>query len=430
MFSCTEAYLIEDGKITTPVKGATLIGAGADALTRISMVGNDMALDPGVGTCGKQGQGVPVGVGQPTLAHRPPDRGRHRRMNVMRPEAVIFDMDDVLCRYDLGKRLRALSRITGQTPRDIRAAIWDSGFEDEADTGGYSDPEHLSDRVRPAASAIPSTRDDWVEARARAPCSPGPRCSTLARRIGRQARIAIYTNNGPLTKASLPELFPEAAEIFPERYYSFEFGDQEARSRELHPIDSAHMEVEPQSCWFIDDKRSNVRAPAWQGWPAIISASYDQFRTEALSLGFEHVTPRPRPSSTGSTMHHVVVMTLTGAFGLMALFMVDLVGPVLSEPAEPDRSDGGHRLCRNDRLHQSVGQHRHRASRQQRWLRRNLGAGKSERAREFATSSLLFALILSAIITIGIAAGSGALLSLLGAQGEAHAAGAGSSSGR
>jgi len=67
VFSCTEAYLIEDGKITQPVKGATLIGAGADALTRISMVGNDMALDPGIGTCGKQGQGVPVGVGQPTL---------------------------------------------------------------------------------------------------------------------------------------------------------------------------------------------------------------------------------------------------------------------------------------------------------------------------------------------------------------------------
>ncbi len=67
VFSCTEAYLIEDGKITTPVKGATLIGAGAEALKRISMVGNDMALDPGIGTCGKQGQGVPVGVGQPSL---------------------------------------------------------------------------------------------------------------------------------------------------------------------------------------------------------------------------------------------------------------------------------------------------------------------------------------------------------------------------
>ena len=53
--------------MTAPVKGATLIGSGADALTRISMIGNDMALDPGIGTCGKQGQGVPVGVGQPSL---------------------------------------------------------------------------------------------------------------------------------------------------------------------------------------------------------------------------------------------------------------------------------------------------------------------------------------------------------------------------
>ncbi|MGK2741495.1 metalloprotease TldD [Tepidicaulis sp. LMO-SS28] len=67
VFSCTEAYLIENGKIGAPVKGATLIGNGPDCLTRVSMIGNDMKLDPGIGTCGKAGQGVPVGVGQPTL---------------------------------------------------------------------------------------------------------------------------------------------------------------------------------------------------------------------------------------------------------------------------------------------------------------------------------------------------------------------------
>ena len=67
VFSAAEAYLIENGKITQPVKGATLIGNGPDALTHVSMVGNDMKLDPGVGTCGKEGQSVPVGVGQPTL---------------------------------------------------------------------------------------------------------------------------------------------------------------------------------------------------------------------------------------------------------------------------------------------------------------------------------------------------------------------------
>ncbi|MGI9481931.1 MAG: metalloprotease TldD [Hyphomicrobiales bacterium] len=67
VFTCTEAYRIEDGKISHPVKGATLIGNGPDALTRVSMIGNDMALDTGTGTCGKSGQWVPVGVGQPTL---------------------------------------------------------------------------------------------------------------------------------------------------------------------------------------------------------------------------------------------------------------------------------------------------------------------------------------------------------------------------
>ena len=67
VFSTSEAYLIENGKITTPIKGATLIGNGPDALTKIRMIGNDMALDSGVGTCGKDGQSVPVGVGQPTL---------------------------------------------------------------------------------------------------------------------------------------------------------------------------------------------------------------------------------------------------------------------------------------------------------------------------------------------------------------------------
>jgi TldD protein len=67
VFSTSEAYLIEDGKITAPVKGATLIGNGPEAMSRVSMVGNDLALDSGVGTCGKEGQSLPVGVGQPTL---------------------------------------------------------------------------------------------------------------------------------------------------------------------------------------------------------------------------------------------------------------------------------------------------------------------------------------------------------------------------
>jgi TldD protein len=67
VFSASQAYWVENGKIKYPVKGATIVGNGPDALTRVSMIGNDMQLDSGVGTCGKEGQSVPVGVGQPTL---------------------------------------------------------------------------------------------------------------------------------------------------------------------------------------------------------------------------------------------------------------------------------------------------------------------------------------------------------------------------
>ena len=67
VFSTAEAYLIEDGKISSPIKGATLIGNGPEVMQKISMIGNDMSLDKGIGVCGKDGQSVPVGVGQPTL---------------------------------------------------------------------------------------------------------------------------------------------------------------------------------------------------------------------------------------------------------------------------------------------------------------------------------------------------------------------------
>jgi TldD protein len=67
VFSASEAFWVENGKIQYPVKGATIIGNGPEALTRVSMIGNDLALDTGVGVCGKEGQSVPVGVGQPTL---------------------------------------------------------------------------------------------------------------------------------------------------------------------------------------------------------------------------------------------------------------------------------------------------------------------------------------------------------------------------
>src|SRR3546814_13520990 len=75
VFSCTEAYLIENGRLGAPIKGATLIGDGPEVLKRVTAIGNDMALDEGVGMCGKGGQSIPAGVGQPTLMIEGPTVG-------------------------------------------------------------------------------------------------------------------------------------------------------------------------------------------------------------------------------------------------------------------------------------------------------------------------------------------------------------------
>ena len=200
----------------------------------------------------------------------------------MKPETVIFDMDDVLCRYDLGRRLRALARITGQMPRDIRAAIWDSGFEDAADTGSYPDPdEYLGEFAR--RLGYPLTRAQWVEARREA-MQPWPDMLALAKSIGAQARIAIYSNNGPLTKATLHELFPACTDIFAEHYHSFEFGVKKPDPRSFLKL-MERMGTEPSRCWFIDDKKSNVTGARMAGLAGHHFVSLDQLLPEVRAMG-------------------------------------------------------------------------------------------------------------------------------------------------
>ncbi len=201
----------------------------------------------------------------------------------MKPQAVIFDMDDVLCRYDLGKRLRALSRITGKTPRDIRAALWDSGFEDDADSGGFPDPDYyLAEFGR--RIGYPLSREEWVAARREA-MTPWPDMLALAKSIGGQARIALYTNNGPLAKDTLAALYREATEVFGERYFSFEFAVKKPDPSSFRKL-TAQMELDPQTCWFIDDKRSNVTGAVMAGLKGHHFRSYRQLLPEVRAMGF------------------------------------------------------------------------------------------------------------------------------------------------
>lgn len=200
---------------------------------------------------------------------------------------VIFDMDDVLCRYDLGARLRALSRLSGQTPRDIRAAIWDSGFEDLADSGGIpSTGDYMAQFGEKLG--YPLTRGQWAEAR-RDSMTPWPDMLATAAAIAEKFEVALYTNNGPMTRECLKELFPQAHALFGDRaYFSYQFNtkkpDPLAYTRLLE-----HLARAPAETLFIDDKLSNVEGARIAGLHGHHFTSREAFVAEAEAIGIlEH----------------------------------------------------------------------------------------------------------------------------------------------
>jgi HAD superfamily hydrolase (TIGR01509 family) len=200
------------------------------------------------------------------------------------PRLVIFDMDDVLCHYQVGRRLRELARLAGTTARDVRTALWDSGFEGLADAGGFADPAHyLREFGEKLGYAV--TVDEWVAAR-RMAMIPNAEVLQLAKKIGGQAKLAIYTNNGPLVKNHLDELFPEAAAVFKQRYCSFEFGTKKPDPESFTRLVNA-MGHQPAECWFIDDKKSNVQGAVIAGLRGHRFVDFEGLRDEARKMGFE-----------------------------------------------------------------------------------------------------------------------------------------------
>ena len=201
-----------------------------------------------------------------------------------RPSLVIFDMDEVLCNYDLGRRLRALAKLADVTARDVRAAVWDSGFEDLADQGGYAEIEnYLNEFSTRLGHTI--TLDQWIEAR-RIAMEPKLDVLELAAKLGMQAQLAIYTNNGPVVKEHLAQLFPEAAAIFQQRFCSYEFGTKKPDPKSYTKLLSVLGQA-PQDCWFIDDKKSNVEGARLAGLRAHLFTGIDALTAEAINQGFE-----------------------------------------------------------------------------------------------------------------------------------------------
>ncbi len=171
-------------------------------------------------------------------------------------------MDEVLCHYTVGRRLRYLAAMAGTTARDVRTALWDSGFEERADAGDYPDPQNYLEEFGKRLG-YPITEKEWVEARRHA-MTPNTEVLVIAALLKSQAEIAIYTNNGPIVKNNLDALLPEAALIFTQRFCSYEFGtkkpDPRSFSRLVESLDRA-----PERCLFIDDKKSNVEGARLAG---------------------------------------------------------------------------------------------------------------------------------------------------------------------
>lgn len=178
------------------------------------------------------------------------------------PTTVIFDMDDVLCRYHFEKRLTRLSEMTGVAPDLINDVIWKQGFDEEGDAGRYTAEEYhrlFCERIGAALS-----KEQWLEARAIA-IEPSHEVLDMARQVKRKATLSLLTNNGPLLKESIDQVFPEIADIFAEHvYFSCELAackpDPQVFLRLLD-----RLKAHPAEALFIDDTASYVEGAKTAG---------------------------------------------------------------------------------------------------------------------------------------------------------------------
>ncbi len=189
-------------------------------------------------------------------------------------EIVVFDMDEVLCRYRIERRLALLASWCGQSPDAIHAAIWRSGFEDEAERGAWTADAYLrefGDRL-----GYPLSAAEWVAAR-RAAMEPDDAVLSVARRVSAGRPVAMFTNNPLLLKRHIGEVFPAVPEIFGARaVFSAELGrskpDPEAFQRLAQRLD-----VPPGAVLFFDDdagyvagaRRAGLEAYRFEGAPAL-----------------------------------------------------------------------------------------------------------------------------------------------------------------
>jgi HAD superfamily hydrolase (TIGR01509 family) len=188
--------------------------------------------------------------------------------------AVIFDMDGVLCRYDLKVRLAALASRSGRAPEEVERLIWGSGFEEDADSGRYASGADYLKAFGEQLGCVLSAAD-WIAAR-KASMTPNLDVLALVGALRPVAKLALLSNNGPLTEETFAELFPEAAALFgPALFFSWSFGVKKP-SPEIYHEATRRLGVAPADAVFIDDKAHNVAGAAAAGLTAFRFSTAEQ----------------------------------------------------------------------------------------------------------------------------------------------------------
>jgi glucose-1-phosphatase len=207
---------------------------------------------------------------------------------------VVFDMDDVLCRYDRPQRVALLAALAGRRPDDVHAAIWDSGFEDLSDAGALDAPSYLAGFG--ARIGYPLTLAEWIDAR-RASMTPDAAMLALAAEVKRKVDVALLTNNGLLTRQTIGEIFPELPPLFAERLFcSAQFGAAKPDARVFGRL-CQRVGIPPYAALMIDDQEENVAGAQAAGWDGHWFRGVEGVRRKLGELGVvassEPRTPLP-----------------------------------------------------------------------------------------------------------------------------------------
>jgi glucose-1-phosphatase len=185
---------------------------------------------------------------------------------------VLFDMNDVLCRYDREARIAQLARASGESPAFVEAAVWGSGYEDLGDMGAIDAEAYLAGFVERLGGGL--TLDAWREA-LRAALTPLPKALDLAAAVGRRATVAVLTNNNLLVKREIDLIFPELRAIFgPNIFVSAEFRARKP-DPEVYRRCLARLGAAPETALFVDDSASNVAGAEHAGMSGFLYADAD-----------------------------------------------------------------------------------------------------------------------------------------------------------